>query len=135
MDYDLTVYGMVKKGDILGYTFPDGHSEAQNAGSTTHRGVEAGLGVQLAPALRADVAYAYAKHLYADWKTNASVDLSGKELVAAPRSVGSATLVLQPGGWNGAELAIHESLCNLLLRGKPACLRTHGTPYGIHVDP
>ena len=104
IDYDVSVYDMAKKDDILGYTFPDGHSEAQNAGRTTHRGVEASLGVQVVPALRADVAWSYSKHRYDDWRTTASVDLSGKELVSAPRHVGSASVTFAPLGWRGAQL-------------------------------
>jgi outer membrane receptor protein involved in Fe transport len=103
-DYDVSVYDMVKRDDILGFTFPDGHSEAQNAGKTTHRGVEASLGAQVVPALRADVAWSYSKHLFADWKTTTSVDLSGKELVSAPRHIGSASVTFAPLSWRGAQL-------------------------------
>jgi outer membrane receptor protein involved in Fe transport len=111
VDYDVSAYDMVKKDDILAYTFPDGHSEAQNAGRTTHRGIETSIGVQIVPALRADVAYSWSKHTYADWKTTASVDLSGKELVSAPRQVANASLTLAPASWNGARLiADMESL-------------------------
>jgi outer membrane receptor protein involved in Fe transport len=104
LDYDVSVYSMIKTDDILSYTYPDGHSEAQNAGKTTHRGVETGLGIALLPALRLDVAYSYSRHVYADWRTTASVDLSGNEIVQAPREMGTATLTFAPTRWNGARL-------------------------------
>jgi outer membrane receptor protein involved in Fe transport len=66
--------------------------------------VELGLGAQIVPALRADVAWSYSEHFYDDWKTTASVDLSGKELVSAPRRVGSASLTFAPLSWRGAQI-------------------------------
>jgi outer membrane receptor protein involved in Fe transport len=104
IDYDLSAYSMIKTDDILSYTYPDGHSEAQNAGKTTHRGIETSLGVEFVPALRLDVAYSYSEHMYADWRTTASIDLSGKEIVQAPREMGTVALTLAPTRWNGARL-------------------------------
>ena len=106
VDYDVSAYSMIKTDDILSYTFPDGHSEAQNAGKTTHRGIETSLGIALTPGLRLDVAYSYSKHMYADWQTTASVDLSGNEIVQAPRVMGTAALMFAPARWNGGRLGI-----------------------------
>jgi len=55
-----------------------------------------------------DVAYSYSKHLYADWTTatTAGTDLSGNEMVQAPREMGTASLTLAPARWNGARLGI-----------------------------
>jgi len=106
LDYDVSVYDMIKTDDILSYTYPDGHTEAQNAGRTTHRGVETSIGLQIVRALRADASFSYAKHMYAEWQTTSSVDLSGKEIVAAPRGIGTASLTLAPPRWKGARLAV-----------------------------
>ena len=110
VDYDVSAYSMVKTDDILTYTYPapDNRRETQNAGRTTHRGIEMTLGITIAPALRLDVAYSYAKHVYADWTTatTADTDLSGNEMVQAPREMGAASLTLAPARWNGARLGI-----------------------------
>jgi iron complex outermembrane receptor protein len=111
VDYDVSAYSMIKTDDILSYTFPeDGHTETQNAGTTTHRGIETSLGVAVTPGLRLDVAYSYSKHMYADWKTSANVDLSGKEIVQAPRAMGTAGLTFAPPQWNGARLGVDVEL-------------------------
>jgi outer membrane receptor protein involved in Fe transport len=110
VDYDVSAYSMIKTDDILSYTFPDGHTEAQNAGKTTHRGIETSLGVSFTPGVRLDVAYSYSKHTYADWQTTASVDLSGKEIVQAPRGMGTAALSFAPARWNGARLGVDVEL-------------------------
>jgi iron complex outermembrane receptor protein len=111
VDYDVSLYSMIKTDDILSYTFPeDGHTETQNAGRTTHRGIETSVGVAVTSGLRLDVAYSYSKHMYADWKTPANVDLSGKEIVQAPRAMGTAGLTFGPPRWNGARLGIDVEL-------------------------
>jgi outer membrane receptor protein involved in Fe transport len=106
VNYDVSVYDMTKLDDILTYVYPDGHSEAQNAGRTTHRGIETSLGVEIVHGLRADVSYSYTKHTYAEWQTTANIDLSGKEMVAAPRSIGFAGLGFGPPEWHGARLGV-----------------------------
>ncbi len=118
VDYDVAAYSMIKTDDILSYTFPDGHTEAQNAGQTTHRGIETSLGVAVTTGLRLDVAYSYAKHMYADWQTTANVDLSGKEIVQAPRSMGTAGLTFAPPRWNGARLGLDVELDSAADPGK-----------------
>ncbi len=105
VDYDVSVYDMIKTDDILSYTFPDGHTEAMNAGRTTHRGIETSLGIQFVDDLRLDVAYSYARHRFADWQTNASVDLSGNEIPSAPRHIANVALTATPRGWAGSRFS------------------------------
>jgi len=97
---------MIKTDDILSYTYPDGHTEAQNAGRTTHRGIETSLGIQFVRALRLDVAYSHSKHTFTDWKTTASVDLSGLEMPSAPEDVGNVMLTFTLPRLNGARLIV-----------------------------
>ncbi len=106
VDYDVAAYDMIKNDDILSYTFPDGHTEAMNAGRTTHRGIETSLGVQPIPAVRLDLAYSYARHRFADWQTNVNVDLSGNEIPSAPRTIANAMLTVAPPEWRGSRLGI-----------------------------
>lgn len=104
--YELAAYRMVKVDDILSYTHPDGSRETVNAGRTLHRGVEAGLGLELPLGLRVDLAYAYARHDYVVWQPRDGVDLGGKEMEQAPRHIASSVLSFAPRGGDGFSLAL-----------------------------
>jgi outer membrane receptor protein involved in Fe transport len=109
VDYDVTVYSLIKSDDILSYTLPDGSIEATNAGRTSHRGVEVTVGVRLVEPLRMDVAYSYARHRYDDWHPRFDVDLSGKEMQNAPRELGNITLAWAPARLQGAQASLEWS--------------------------
>lgn len=96
VSYDVTVYSLEKHDDVLSFTRTDGSTEVQNAGTTTHRGLELGLGLPLGKPLRLDVSWSHAKHMLGTWKPNATTNLSGKELANAPREIGNATLKFAP---------------------------------------
>jgi len=94
--YTLAAYSMTVGNDILNFVRPDGSTEAQNAGESLHRGVEAGLSLLLGAALRADVSYSRAKHVYQAWMPRPTVDYSGREMEAAPRTILNAVLAFSP---------------------------------------
>lgn len=106
--YELSVYRMTKKDDILNYRDPvTGATEAVNAGETLHRGVELALGAPLAERLELDVAFSYAKHTYEDWVArvgSGNVDYSGNEMESAPRVVASMRLNWRPRLMNGGRV-------------------------------
>lgn len=92
INYEVSAYHMTKSDDILSYKDPVTNiSTATNAGKTLHRGLEVGLGAQLASLWRFDTAFSYAKHTYETWKIG-SVDYSGYEMEAAPRTVANTRL-------------------------------------------
>jgi outer membrane receptor protein involved in Fe transport len=109
IDYDVTVYSLIKSDDILSYTLADGSTEATNAGRTSHRGLEVALGLQLVEPLRVDVAYSYARHRYDDWHPRFDVDLSGKEMQSAPRELGNLAVTWAPAQWRGAQASLQWS--------------------------
>ena len=100
------MYSLEKNDDILSFTRSDGSTEAQNAGTTTHRGVEASLGLAIAKPVRLDISWSHARHLLGTWKPNATTNLSGKELVSAPREIGNATLKFTPPRFANANAEI-----------------------------
>ncbi|MCY1553125.1 TonB-dependent siderophore receptor [compost metagenome] len=77
-----------------------------NAGETLHRGIELGLGVQLADAWRLDNSLSYAKHSYEKWSVSDSLDYSGKEMEAAPRVIGNSRLNYAPAAFNGGRVEL-----------------------------
>ena len=92
IDYEVSTYYMVKQDDILSYKDPvSSISTSTNAGKTIHRGIEIGLGAELASLWRLDSAFSYAKHTYDSWKIG-STDYSGKEMELAPRVVANTRL-------------------------------------------
>ena len=103
--YELSAYHMTKTDDILTYQNPDGSRETVNAGETLHRGVEVGLGVQLAPGLRAEAAFSWARHTYEEWSPRPEVNLSGNEQESAPHTMGNLLLNWAPRRLSGAGLA------------------------------
>jgi outer membrane receptor protein involved in Fe transport len=103
--YTLAAYRMTVANDILTYIRPDGIRETQNAGETLHRGVEAGLGVALTAALRADLSYSAAEHLYREWSPAAGVDYRGNEQESAPNVLASGRLAWSPGFLGEGRLA------------------------------
>jgi iron complex outermembrane receptor protein len=102
VDYSLSAYRMRVRDDVLAYVAPDGTRETVNAGETLHRGVEAGLGMVLTRALRADVSWSRARHTYRRWQPKPTVDFGGHEIESAPRDIGSARLAWTPARRAGA---------------------------------
>lgn len=93
VNYEIAAYHMTKTDDILSYRDPVTNlSTPTNAGKTLHRGIEIGIGAQLADMWRLDTAFSYAKHTYEDWKISSTVDYSGKEMELAPRRIANTRL-------------------------------------------
>lgn len=92
IDYEASFYYMIKEDDVLSYKNPVTNvTTSTNAGKTLHRGIELGLGAEIAPLWRIDSAFSYAKHTYDEWKIG-SVDYSGREMEIAPRVVANTRL-------------------------------------------
>lgn len=98
VNYEVSLYYMTKTDDILSSKDPITQATTvTNAGKTIHRGIEIGLGAQLATNWRVDSAFSYAKHTYGEWKTKDG-DFSGKEMTLAPRVLANTRLT-----WGKAE--------------------------------
>jgi len=93
---DLTAFQLTKRDDLVSQRdLATNITTAVNAGKTSHRGVEAGVGVELTQSLRVDSALSYTRHKYESWVT-ASADFSGKEMEAAPRVLGNTRVSWNP---------------------------------------
>lgn len=106
VNYEASVYHMTKTDDIVSFQATSADPRvAQNAGETLHRGVEIGLGADLARAWRLDVSYSYARHTYENWVNN-TADYSGKEMETAPRMIANTRLSYAPGAMNGGKVTL-----------------------------
>lgn len=110
VSYEVSLYHMTKRDDILSYRDPaTSATQSVNAGKTLHRGIEVGVGADLAREWRFDLALSYARHTYESWVTkagNVNVDYSGKEMESAPRTIGNARLSYVPGALNGGRMTL-----------------------------
>ncbi len=102
--YEMAAYHMTKKDDIVTFQRADDNRETQNAGKTLHRGLEFGLGAELANGLTAELAWSYAKHTYEAWRPDEATDYAGREIESAPRRMGNAALRYEPSFLDGATL-------------------------------
>jgi iron complex outermembrane receptor protein len=86
---DLAAFELIKRDDLVSQRDPLTNVTTNvNAGKTSHRGVEAAVGVELARSWRIDSALSYARHKYVEWIT-AGADFSGNEMETAPRVLGN----------------------------------------------
>jgi outer membrane receptor protein involved in Fe transport len=105
MSYEASLYNMTKRDDILNQRDPVTAATVQtNNGRTLHRGLEVGVGGDIASALRMDVSYSYAKHTYENWVTN-NANFTGKEMAVAPRVIANARLTYSPVFLQGGNMA------------------------------
>lgn len=106
-NYEVSVYYMKKKDDIVSYTDPATNQRTVvNAGETLHKGIEFGLGAPIADAWRIDASLSYAKHTYEKWKVSGTADYSGFEMESAPRLIANTRLSYAPGYMNGGRVQL-----------------------------
>jgi iron complex outermembrane receptor protein len=106
VNYEISVYYMVKEDDILTFKHADGSRETQNAGKTLHQGIETGLTAPLHADIDLAVSYAYTEFTYEDWKPDGSTDYSDNEIVAAPRDIGNVAVGYHPSQLNGGKVEL-----------------------------
>ena len=101
--YELVAYQLKKQDDLLAQRDSSGVTVQTNNGSTEHQGVELGLGREIAPKLRLDLAASYAKHRYRQWSTS-TANYSGNEIENSPRLLANLRLTWQPAKGTQAQL-------------------------------
>jgi iron complex outermembrane receptor protein len=106
VNYEISVYYMVKSDDILTFKHADGSRETMNAGETLHKGIETGLTAPLHADVDLAVSYAYTEFTYENWKPNDSTDYGDNELEAAPRDIGNIALGYHPSQLNGGKMEL-----------------------------
>lgn len=106
-NYEVSLYYMKKKDDIVSYQDPaTSQRTVVNAGETSHKGLEFGLGAPIAAAWRVDASLSYAKHFYEKWKVSGTADYSGNEMESAPRLIANTRLTYAPGYMNGGRFQL-----------------------------
>ena len=106
VNYEVSVYHMIKTDDIVSYTDATSQRRTVNAGQTQHDGIELGLGAEIVKDWRVDMALGYARHTYTKWSVSGTADYSGKEMEAAPRVIGNTRITYAPGYLNGGRVQL-----------------------------
>jgi iron complex outermembrane receptor protein len=104
--YDLALYRMRKRDDILSFTHADGSTESMNAGETLHRGIEIGAALSLPRELRVQATFSAAQHRYGDWAPRPDTDFAGNAMEAAPTRTATAGVSWAPARWTGLAVGI-----------------------------
>lgn len=113
--WQLSAYDMLVRDDIIIYVTANNTREANNAGRTRHRGIEAGASAALTSAVRLDASWSVSRQTYVEWTpqsataTAAAVSYSGNLIENAPRDLGSVFLAWSPTALRGGRLALEWS--------------------------
>jgi outer membrane receptor protein involved in Fe transport len=89
--YDLVVYQLTKKNDLLSYKDSTGYAVQTNNGETSHTGIELGLEKSVSDQFIINLATSYAKHTYVNWITS-TINYSGKTIEQAPSKLSNIRL-------------------------------------------
>lgn len=98
--WDISVYRMQKRDDILTLTTGAGPTQTNN-GKTRHQGIEAAVNWQMTPEARFSSALSFSENTYREWITSGTVNLSGKKMSAAPGTAANTTLEYRPDWLRG----------------------------------
>lgn len=97
---DLSLYRMEGSHEIVSVRLPDGSYQNQNAGKTTHQGVEATFKFLPTPSLTLRMSGTYAVHRFVAY-TVGGQDLGGNEMTTAPRVIVNTELTYRPSWVKG----------------------------------
>lgn len=116
LSYDLSVYYMDKKNDII--TFRDPNNPAldfkSNNGRSTHKGIELGLKWDINEEVDFKVSASYAKHKFKEWDLGlaqfpgapSGTELEGNELERAPKYYQTYLLNYHPNWMKGGSIEL-----------------------------
>jgi outer membrane receptor protein involved in Fe transport len=113
--YQLSLYDMTVRDDIITYATGPTTRIATNAGRTRHRGVELGTGAALTSALRLDASWSLSRQRYVEWTPQAAaggkpaVSYAGNLIDAAPTDLGSVLLSYEAPLLRGGRVALEWS--------------------------
>lgn len=102
--WEVAVYYLLKRDDIINVTDETGARRNINAGETQHYGVEAGIDWALTDVFFLGLAYTRAEHRFKDWESSGGENYSGNDQPDAPKDFGSLRLGYRPMFLNGGRI-------------------------------
>lgn len=94
--YDVALYRLYGKDEMVNYTIAPGNTEPRNAGKTRHTGIELGTRYKLNPQWETRLATSFARHEYLDYDASPTLNYDGKIMKAAPDNITNAELAWRP---------------------------------------
>ncbi len=91
-EFDVSIYYLEGKNEIVNFRLPTGSSFPQNSGRTRHQGIELGVRYAVTDAVNARVATTFASHKYDEYLAAPALDFSGHEIAQAPHNITNAEL-------------------------------------------
>lgn len=103
--FDVSLYAMKGKDEIIPVILDDGSRENRNAGRTRHLGIEYTVLYQPSSILSIRLSGSNALHEFIEYNENGN-DYSGKEMMNAPVWIANGEIALKPPILNGLRLAL-----------------------------
>lgn len=103
--FDVALYRMEKRDDIVSVTEASGARRNVNAGQTDHYGIELNLDLRLTESLDLGLAYSRSKHRFADWQDGRN-DFSGNDMPDAPEDFANLRLSWHPALLQGGRVEL-----------------------------
>lgn len=104
--WEMSIFDMKKRDDIVSYQDPTGARLTQNAGRTRHRGIEVGAGIDVAGAWRIEGSFSHTKHRYEEWAYSTTGNYNGKDMEEAPQRLANARVQWRPAFLRGGRFEL-----------------------------
>ncbi|MDH5766595.1 MAG: TonB-dependent receptor, partial [Gammaproteobacteria bacterium] len=100
LNYEVSLYYMSKKDDLVSYDDGAGNTYAVNAGETLHKGIELGMNSKITQDLSVGMSYSRSSHTYEDWVVSGT-DFSGNDIESAPDALANVRINYRPAVLKG----------------------------------
>ncbi len=106
LSLEISAYILEKSDDIVDYIDATGARISTNAGATSHRGLEGAVQFEPFDGLTLAASHSYAVHRFDAWRPSTTLDLSGNEMPAGPRSISYAGISYTPSYLSSLDLGV-----------------------------
>lgn len=103
--FDMSIYQMDGTNEIVSVKLSDGSTENQNAGKTTHKGIEASIKYNPLEGLSIRIGGTYAEHKYINY-IEKGIDYSGNLMNQAPLYIANSEIAYKPKFIKGFRIAL-----------------------------
>jgi iron complex outermembrane recepter protein len=103
--FDIALYYMPSKGEVVRYVNADNSVENKSSGSAIHKGIEYSLTYKINKQISLSLNGSHARHIYKNFRLSASQIYDNKEMPQSPHFTGFAELMYKPTWFAGLRLS------------------------------